>query len=344
MLIVIGTKVRFINTGDEGVVRSFLSGGMLSIYIPADDMEIPAFPEDLMPAEEYQQAGAKTKAPGKKEKPVPQPPPFSVETQYAIIRSQGIQLVFDPVADLQGTVGKYSICLLNDTQYELLFSIAFYLNRCAPQKWEGSLASLSWQELGTMLYDDLNEAPEFDIKCRWSTTEGLGEPVGKNLRIKAKSFFSHQKTAPLLNKKVHLFHLFEKPETAKAAEEDLQSYTRRHAKPGKEAPSRLKKLSIYDSKELAEFEREIDLHIDKLTSSLGKMTNSEILHLQIEAFEKYIQKAIRLGVPRVFVIHGVGQGKLKDVIATKLLQNPDVQTFKNEYHNRYGWGATEVIF
>ncbi|RME96879.1 MAG: hypothetical protein D6772_11235, partial [Bacteroidetes bacterium] len=58
---------------------------------------------------------------------------------------------------------------------------------------------------------------------------------------------------------------------------------------------------------------------------------------------RYLDQAIRLGAERVFVIHGVGEGKLRDAIAERLRQNPQVVDFKNEYHPRYGFGATEVI-
>jgi dsDNA-specific endonuclease/ATPase MutS2 len=49
-------------------------------------------------------------------------------------------------------------------------------------------------------------------------------------------------------------------------------------------------------------------------------------------------------VDRIFVIHGVGEGKLRDVISTQLMQMTEVKSFKNEFHPRYGFGATEVIF
>jgi len=74
------------------------------------------------------------------------------------------------------------------------------------------------------------------------------------------------------------------------------------------------------------------------------MDNAQILRLQLSHFEAFIENALRIGVPRVFIIHGVGKGKLRDMIATKLIQNRDVETFRNEYHPRYGWGATEVEF
>ncbi|RQH21817.1 hypothetical protein D5R40_31195 [Okeania hirsuta] len=47
---------------------------------------------------------------------------------------------------------------------------------------------------------------------------------------------------------------------------------------------------------------------------------------------------------RVFVIHGVGEGKLRNAIATRLIKYPEVVSFKNEFHPRYGFGATEIIF
>ncbi len=62
----------------------------------------------------------------------------------------------------------------------------------------------------------------------------------------------------------------------------------------------------------------------------------------MEAFDKFLSQAIRLGVSKVFVIHGVGKGKLKDKIVTRLIQMPDVTNFKNEYHSKYGFGATEI--
>jgi hypothetical protein len=169
--------------------------------------------------------------------------------------------------------------------------------------------------------------------------------VFKSLKIKPKTFFGTLKTAPFLNKPVHLYRLFDKPEQpAEKTGEDLESYTKRHAKPLRTTSSNSQYFNIHDTSELANFDPEIDLHIEKLTESWRKMPNSDILKTQLLHFENFISKAIRLGVPRVFVIHGVGEGKLRDAIATRLMQNPDVQTFKNEYHPRYGWGATEVIF
>ena len=89
---------------------------------------------------------------------------------------------------------------------------------------------------------------------------------------------------------------------------------------------------------------ELDLHIERLTNRREKLNNSEMMRLQLSRFDQYMDEAIRLGVERVFIIHGLGTGRLKNAIASRLIALSEVKTFKNEYHPKYGWGATEVIF
>ncbi len=345
MLFAIGTKVKFLHTGDEGIVKSLLENGMVNVFIAEYDMEIPAHTDDLVRAEKFTTKPVKAKViAGKKEPPLPKPPPMPIETQYTILKSYGIQLALEPVFDSDGEVEKYSIFILNDTSYDIVYSIKFLLNYKRPTTWDGKLKAISFIKLGEMLYDDLNEAPEFEVECSWVTTAGLEAPVFKSLKIKAKSFFGTQKTAPFLNRPAHLYRLFEKPEIQDEVKaEDLGEYTKRHSKPAWQLSNNAK-FETFDTAALAAFEPEIDLHIEKLAENWRKLSNAEILRIQLAAFEKYLSKAIRLGVPQVFIIHGVGQGRLRDEIATSLMQNPDVQTFKNEYHHKYGWGATEVIF
>ena len=144
---------------------------------------------------------------------------------------------------------------------------------------------------------------------------------------------------------MHLYVLFDNLVSKKAnKEDDLKSYTQKNVRPVQYQKSGNQKYNVHDVEEYANFKGEIDLHIENLPSRKGKMSSSEKLQLQLNHFEQYMDKAIRLGVPRIYVIHGIGKGKLKNMIASRLIQMPEVKTFKNEYHPRYGWGATEVIF
>ncbi len=347
MLFAIGTKVKFRHTDDEGEVKALLDGGMVSVYLPKHDMEIPAHTDDLMRAEAFSKHPVKAKVvEGKKEVVPPTPPPMALESQYTILKSLGIQLAFEPMVSKQEVPEKYALYLLNDTRYDVVFELRLLLNYRGPQVWSNRLKSASYLLLGDFLYDDLNEAPEFEVQCQWVTTEGLSEPVHKSLKIKPKTFFGNLRTAPFINKPVHWYRLFEKLEEAvETSNEDLESYTKRHAKPvAKQNTSNRRLFHVPDTHELAAFNPEIDLHIEKLTDNWRKLTNSDIVKIQLSHFEAFISKAARLGVERVFIIHGVGEGKLRDAIATSLMQNPEINTFKNEFHPRYGWGATEVIF
>ena len=347
MLFAVGTRVRFLHSRDEGVVTALLDNGMVNVLLDDNDFEIPAFIDDLMRAEDFQDANPSVKArivPGKQNNNAEQPPPISIETQYSILKSFGIQLAFDPVLNAQGHAEKYRIILINDTQHDTLIGLELYLNGRLSIRYNGKLARVSTFLAGELLFDQLNDGPVFEIDCWRITTQGTGSTMHKTLRLKPKQFFSKVKTAPLLNKKVHLFRLFETLKgLTEPKEEGLDSYTRRNVRPVAHWTD-IRERMPHEVLELAEFIPELDLHIQNLTANHQKLSKAEILRLQLSHFESYIEKAVRLGVERVFIIHGVGKGRLRDAIASRLLQMPEVSTFRNEYHPRYGYGATEVVF
>ncbi len=348
MLFAIGTKVRLKHTGDIGEITEILGGGMINVWVEAQDMEIPVFEEDVTRAEDYVNTNHKAKI-------INTPPPAkkvvqyelpAIETQFTILKSQGLQLAFDPVKDdWDDIVKRYQVFLINDTTDEFIFSIKVNIPNQANATTHGKLSSTSTFQLPDLLFDQLNDSPTYDIESWKVTTEGTGQKQQKVLKVKPKQFFKKVKTAPLLNRPVHLYILFDSVPPKKVnKEEDLKTYTQKNVRPVRQQKSNFGKYNIHDVQEYANFSGEIDLHIENLPSRKGKMNNAEKLQLQLEHFDQFIEKAIRLGAPRVYVIHGIGKGKLKNIIASRLIQMPEVKTFKNEYHPRYGWGATEVIF
>ena len=88
----------------------------------------------------------------------------------------------------------------------------------------------------------------------------------------------------------------------------------------------------------------VDLHIEKLMDRNSHLTNAEILHFQIEAFEKWVELAQLNHLPSMIIIHGVGTGKLKNEIHELLKVKKGVKSFVNQYSDFYGYGATEVFF
>jgi hypothetical protein len=86
----------------------------------------------------------------------------------------------------------------------------------------------------------------------------------------------------------------------------------------------------------------VDLHIEKLTDEWSRMSNFEMLTLQLKEFEKYYELAVAHHLSSIIFIHGLGTGKLRDELHELLRLKNEVKTFVNQYHPSYGYGATEV--
>lgn len=349
MLFAIGTRVRFRYTGEIGVITAQLDDGMLQVRLNNDpDMEIPAFEDDLVRDTDAEPilAGAKF-VQGKKE-PKPAPPPRrEIKGQYLILKPKGVQLVFEPMPGRDGNVSRYMAWLINDTTTEFLFDLELFTTKGTIFQREGKLAGTTALELGELLYDDLSDLPEVEIEIRRITTEGPEEPLFRRLKIRPKQFFNKLNTVPVLNVLAHhflLFDSFEQPATPKE-NSDLRDYTRQNLRDQRavEEPNAVL-FRAFDVGEFAHFIPEIDLHIENLINGHAKLDRGEIVRIQLQHFQRFLEKAIRLGVPRVFIIHGVGEGKLREAIAERLRAQPAVAKFKNEFHAKYGYGATEVIF
>lgn len=348
MLYAIGTKVRFRYTGESGVITALLDEGMMQVRLDSDpDLEIPAFEEDLVRNEEAEpvSAGAKFIS-GKQEKKTEPPPRRTLKSQYHTLKPKGLQLAFEPMPGRGGTVTRYKVWLINDTAHEFLLEFDLYTSTRDVLIIDDKIAATSALELGDMFFDDLNDSLEADVTVRRITTEGLDEPLKNTFKIRPKQFFNNVQTSPILNVLAHNFLLFNSFESKK--ENDLESL-KNYAKQKTRAPKSDRALesalyNIFNVEEFANFVPEIDLHIEKLINGHARLDKGEIVRIQMLHFQRFLEKAIRLGVPRVFIIHGVGEGKLRDAIAARLREMPDVAKFKNEFHPKYGYGATEVIF
>ena len=88
---------------------------------------------------------------------------------------------------------------------------------------------------------------------------------------------------------------------------------------------------------------EIDLHIEELIDSTRGMSNTDILMKQMSEFKSTFKKAKKQGVETLIVIHGVGEGVLKNEIRSYLTKQDQIEFFDGEY-SEYGKGATAIEF
>jgi Smr domain len=86
----------------------------------------------------------------------------------------------------------------------------------------------------------------------------------------------------------------------------------------------------------------IDLHIENLSKTFWRLSNAEILALQLKSFAEFMDQAISSGLDEVIIIHGVGEGTLKNAIHQQLLVHQNVGSFIKASEQKYGDGATLV--
>ena len=86
---------------------------------------------------------------------------------------------------------------------------------------------------------------------------------------------------------------------------------------------------------------EIDLHLHELVDDERHLGEGEKLEYQLRYFERMLNTAIRTGKRKLIVIHGVGEGRLRDEVR-RVLDHYDVVRFHDANPRQYGYGATEV--
>lgn len=99
-------------------------------------------------------------------------------------------------------------------------------------------------------------------------------------------------------------------------------------------------------KKLEKVERgvpEFDLHIEKLVKNKSGLSNFDILTIQLEAAKRHIEFSIKNRIPKIVFIHGVGEGVLKSELDFMLKRYEQI-LFQDANYQKYGLGATEVIF
>lgn len=86
----------------------------------------------------------------------------------------------------------------------------------------------------------------------------------------------------------------------------------------------------------------VDLHMEKLMDSHKHMANHEIVIFQLDVCKREIDKHINRGTREFVIVHGVGNGKLKEEVRYLLNSYPSL-SYMDEHYSARGMGATKVF-
>jgi hypothetical protein len=340
----IGDRVRLLHGREEGVITRLIDPKLVEVEIE-DGFTIPVLKTELVTIakEEGERFGTPNKeASSPKEAAKPQ-----------VMSQKGFYAAFVPVNDKQ-----LSLYLINNTDYDLCLSVSEERDSLHNGLYAGVLGKRKTQKVHSLSLDQFEQWGVFVFQALYFA---MGKhqhktPFYRKLKCKADSFFKSKKEAPILGKQAYTLQL-DREDSPWQVQVDIQVHLSDEEAPTQPSvdPIRLREQmlapnSLTDelvvpqssSKAATHNLKEVDLHIEKLTPHYAKMNNAEMLTLQLDTFERYLDQAIAAGITELVFIHGVGNGKLRQEIHRRLSKHPHIRHYQDAKREKFGYGATLV--
>ena len=256
-----------------------------------------------------------------------------------------MRLIFLPEYEDEWTIKGYNVGIWNDTTLVQLYYVKILKPGKTNIEKRGEIRNGEIKSISFLQFHEINDTPEFQLKFWIKDEEQIKDSIFSIIKIKAKQFFAKNSIIPGTDTKGIIYDLKNVEKSNPKSYQDLSEYTLDNIslKAFEKAESNVVfKSSEFDLERKVNFKNEIDLHIHLLSADHHKLSKQDKFQLQIKCAEEFLEEAIKIGADKIFFIHGIGKGKLKDGIKEMLHKHPNVKRFKNEYHHRYGYGATEV--
>ncbi len=333
----IGDRVLLLHSNEEGEVVDIINDKMLMV-----DVKGVTFPVymDQVDFPYFKRFTEKKMFPATKEKTYVDD--LRKEKKEQAARTEdGVWLTFLPVMNTDEfgdeVVEELKLHLHNRTAtaYQFVYKLSFFGKPDFELK--NQVHPFEDFYLHDIPFADLNDNPVFTFDFSLlHPDKNMAEHYEASLRLKPKQLFAKIERLRESNQATFSHCLFEKyPQ--KLVEDKVEL-----------GPLAAKGFSMYDAtkgrQHLEQPRSVVDLHIEKITNDWKHLSNYEILGIQLKTFEKYYELALAHLQPSLIVIHGVGEGRLRDEIHDILRLKREVKSFVNQYDPRFGYGATEIFF
>jgi len=330
----IGDKVLISLTGEEGEVVDILDKN--TFLVKVGGVEIPVF-TDQMEFPYFKRFTEKKESAQKKKIYADQLKPEQMVTRF-VGQGKGVWLIFLPVFNKsifnEDVVDFFRVYLYNQTSIPYTFTYRQRMKTGNGFELKNEIRSGHDFYLHDLSMDEMNDHSRFECEFSLLEQDKTKAPYYERiLRIKPKQLFEEIEAMLKEQRASFSFQVME-----------VYPDAVQHSFPEIEISTALNSLNYRRVDVFSELQSEVDLHIEKLTDSKKGMSNYEILSLQLATFEKYYDLAVTHYQPSLIVIHGVGEGVLKNEIHQRLLNRNEIKKVDDGYHPRYGNGATIIYF
>jgi len=323
----IGDKVRFLNETGDGIVSRIKDKQTVFVEMQ-DGFEIPYLVNQLVPIHTELIIDKNAD---------------NIELNPDDQTNDAIYLIIEPDHELLSLVNDYKIYLFNSSSYNILFSYSIKDENYFQTLKHGELGAFQKIILKQVKMPFFKEYSYHKIEClfykntHFKTQLPLAEIVNVSPKSLAESkLLKHDE----FKFPVYAFLLKEEFLVQENIDQELSLIDIAKLKSVKEFNSRVR-ISKSNKDYLKLLEKEVDLHITELIENPEGLSNFEMLNIQLEKFENELDDAIYKNKKKIIFIHGVGNGRLKQEIVSRLNKTKGV-TFQDASYKDYGFGATQV--
>lgn len=323
----IGDKVRFLNEVGEGTITRFKDKETVFVEM-ADGFEIPYLSKHLVPIHTEL---------------ILNPEVENIELELETVLTDSVYFIIEPDHEMPALVTDYKFYLFNSSSYNVSFTYSVKDDAYFQTLKHGELGAYQKTFLKQVKKNFFKEYAYHKIEClffkniHYKSQIPLAEILYINDKIISQSTLVQHNE---FKHSVYAYILKDDFLETEIIQQTLRMEDLTRLKAIKEFKQPLK-TSIAKQK-IKDLTKEIDLHIEELIESFSTLTKSEILSIQLDKFEKEMQYCLSNGIKKLIVIHGVGNGKLKQEIIS-ILNTIDDITFYDASYKNYGYGATEIL-
>lgn len=347
-LICIGDKVRFLNEVGGGTVVKILPKNQI-IVKDENDFDYPVAMSDVVVVEKAKENHnnqfknfANNVVDNIKDNLNKVEATIITKTKIELKKDSKSAFLFAFIRNYDDKHDDFDCYLINDSNYFIFYHIVL----CGENGFEKidseTLEPNTKINIGQLTRNQINNSKEIIIqsilfdnpKCTYH------EMVERRIKITPIKFFQEHTFVDndFFDEKAYIFELLK---------EDLGLGN--SIRTQKEFEEQMARKDIEEEDNSRRFQKrkpaetiEIDLHINKLIDSVVGLSNSEILDIQIKAFHKTMTDAILNKAGKVIIIHGIGNGTLKNTIRESIEKQYKLH-YEDASFREYGFGATMVL-
>jgi len=330
MKFTIGDRILLKKTNEEGFVTNYIDKQMIEVKIGGT-----VFPVHMDEIDHPYLKWFTGKTAKKKGTPPEQLPVEKIAGRQQRL-ANGVHLSFMPVYKteaMEEVVDTIKIYLLNELPQNIKFVYDVRMATRSLFRHEGSLHGFGNVYLHSIAYADMNDQPRFNWQLTDVGNDKMDVAEGV-LRIKPQKLFEHITELMKSGGPSFRYTLID-DFAAKQKKEPADTYLPPVPQPA---------TPLVTARTIEAARQEIDLHIENLVDNMRGLSNADIVKIQLDTLQRYLNLAIVHRQERMVVVHGLGKGRLREEVHAVLKTVKEVSRFKNEWSGKYGFGATEIWF